>query len=59
MLRIAILFSFLVFSIKAEALIIEAEDASIKTTGGAITGDWNLWTNGTVGEYIKVSTEEI
>ena len=35
-------------------LVIEAEDASIRTAGGIIGGDWCLWSNGTLGEYVEI-----
>lgn len=38
------------------ALKIEAEHATIKTTGGPFHGGWNLYSNGTVGEYIRIQT---
>jgi hypothetical protein len=38
----------------AGGLVIEAENASIKTTGGAIAGGWNLWSNGIVGEDVRI-----
>ena len=38
----------------AGALVIEAEDATIKTAGGAINGGWCLWSNGTLGEYVSI-----
>ena len=40
-------------------LVIEAEDASIKTGGGAISGGWNLYTNGTLGESVRIPAEGI
>ena len=36
------------------ALVIEAEDATIKTAGGLIDGNWCLWSNGTLGESISI-----
>jgi hypothetical protein len=41
---------------EAAALTIKAETASIKTAGGPVAGGWNLYSNGTVGEYIRVKT---
>ena len=37
-----------------EALVIEAEDASIRTAGGIIGGNWCLWSNGTLGESVYI-----
>ena len=42
------------FSVIQEALVIEAEDASIKTAGGLIGGNWCLWSNGTLGESVYI-----
>ncbi|HUT36371.1 MAG TPA: endo-1,4-beta-xylanase [Planctomycetota bacterium] len=44
------------------ALTIEAEQASVRTEGGATPAGWNLWSNGTVGERLrfeKAGTYEI
>jgi hypothetical protein len=35
-------------------VVIEAENASINATGAAIKGGWNLWSNGILGENIKI-----
>jgi GH35 family endo-1,4-beta-xylanase len=43
-------------SSKAFALTVEAENAAIKTCGEPIAGGWNLWSNGTVGEYFRIKT---
>ena len=50
---------FAIYSRIANPLIIEAEDASIKTTGSAISGGWNLYTNGTVGESVRIQAAGI
>ena len=42
------------FSVIQDALLIEAEDASIKTVGGGFNGGWNLWSNGTLGESVAI-----
>jgi hypothetical protein len=36
------------------ALVIEAEDATIRTIGGPTADGWCLWSNGTLGEYISI-----
>ena len=36
------------------SLVIEAEDATIKTAGGLIGGNWCLWSNGTLGESVSI-----
>ena len=41
--------------ISHSALVIEAEDASIRTAGGLIGGNWCLWSNGMLGEYVDIS----
>ena len=43
------------FSVIQDALVIEAEDASIRTAGGIIGGNWCLWSNGTLGELSRYS----
>ena len=44
--------------VQAEAaLVIEAQDAAIRTEGGPNPGGrWNLWTNGPVGQTVRIST---
>jgi len=36
------------------SLVIEAENASIKTAGGIIKGNWCLWSNGILGEDVYI-----
>ena len=38
-------------------LEIEAEDMSIKTTGGPTTGGWNIWSNGNIADDVNFSME--
>ena len=40
------------FSVIQESLVIEAEDASIKTVGGPTIAGWNLWSNGMLGDDV-------
>jgi len=41
-------------SARAE-LVIEAEQAALRTEGGAAgSGEWNLWSNGRVGDYLAI-----
>ena len=42
---------------RAEAeVVIQAEKAAIKTEGGPVAGGWNLWSNGHVGQPIRIAT---
>jgi hypothetical protein len=41
-------------AITSNILVIEAENASIKTAGGTINKGWELWSNGTVGENVRI-----
>ena len=34
--------------------MIEAEDATLRTAGGAIQDGWCLWSNGTLGEKVSI-----
>ena len=45
------------FSLIRGSLVIEAENASIKTAGGAINGGWALWSNGILGENVHIPAE--
>jgi PKD repeat protein len=38
-------------------LEIEAEDMSIKTTGGAVADGWNIWSNGYIADTVDFSTQ--
>ena len=38
----------------AGVLVIEAENASLKTAGGIIDGGWCLWSNGILGEDVYI-----
>ena len=41
---------------RAEAeVVIQAEKAAIKTEGGPVAGGWNLWSNGHVGQAIRIT----
>ena len=40
--------------ISHSALVIEAEDATIKTIGGPTADGWNLWSEGTLGESVSI-----
>jgi len=42
----------------SDTLVIQAQRAAVKTDGGPIPGGWNLWSNGRVGQYIKVARSE-
>ena len=44
----------MVANISYSVLVIDAEDASIKTIGGLTTDGWNLWSNGTLGETVSI-----
>ena len=35
-------------------MVIEAEEASIRTIGGPSGDGWNLWSNGTLGESVAI-----
>ena len=37
-------------------VVIQAEKAAIKTEGGPVAGGWNLWSNGHVGQAIRITT---
>ncbi|MBI2432572.1 MAG: endo-1,4-beta-xylanase [Candidatus Hydrogenedentes bacterium] len=39
------------------ALLVEAENANIRTVGGAQGDVWNLWSNGEVGDYVHFEKE--
>jgi GH35 family endo-1,4-beta-xylanase len=39
----------------SDTLVIPAQQAAVKTDGGPVPGGWNLWSNGRVGQYIKVA----
>jgi GH35 family endo-1,4-beta-xylanase len=39
----------------SETLVIQAQQAAVKTEGGPVPGGWNLWTNGRVGQCTKVA----
>ena len=41
----------------AHALTIEAETARIRTVGAAMEGGWNLFSNGEVGDYVRIREE--
>jgi len=41
----------------AGALTIEAENARIATAGMKMEGGWNLFTNGRVGDYVRIETD--
>jgi hypothetical protein len=41
-------------AVPSNTLVIEAEDASIKTVGGSFKGGWNLWSNGTLSENVHI-----
>ncbi len=53
-ISLALLLCFLLFLSSSFAMTIEAENATIKTAGGTIDGGWNLHSNGTVGEYVRI-----
>ena len=43
-------------AIAQAATVIQAEKAAIRTEGGQIAGGvWNLWSNGRVGEYLRIT----
>jgi hypothetical protein len=42
------------FAPSVTSIVIEAENASIKTAGGIIKGGWNLWSNGILGENVRI-----
>jgi hypothetical protein len=42
------------FKVIQDFLVIEAEDASIKTAGGIVAGNWCLWSEGTLGESVDM-----
>ncbi len=38
------------------ATVIQAEQAAVRTTGGPVCGDfWNLWSNGRVGQHLRLA----
>jgi endo-1,4-beta-xylanase len=44
-------------AVRGQSLVIEAEKASIRTEGGpAAGGGWNLWSNGRVGQPVRIRT---
>ena len=48
-------FSILFIFIKSPyAITIEANNVTYKTSGGPVENGWNLYSNGSIGEYIKV-----
>ncbi len=47
----------LVLAASIDALTIEAETARIRTTGAAMKDGWNLFSNGEVGDYIRIREE--
>jgi len=42
------------FNITQGTLLIEAEDATVKTVGGLRNGGWCLWSNGTLAEEVYI-----
>ncbi len=56
--RFLILFTVFVASAHADALRVDALTARIQTTGGPQGGVWNLWSNGELGEYILVESDD-
>ncbi|MHB8951796.1 MAG: endo-1,4-beta-xylanase [Pirellulaceae bacterium] len=40
----------------AAEVVIQADKAAIKTEGGPVAGGWNLWSNGHVGQAIRITT---
>jgi GH35 family endo-1,4-beta-xylanase len=53
-MRYAILILLLACLLPVEALTITAEEARIKTVGGAKNGEWNIWSNGDWGDYLNL-----
>ncbi len=44
----------MVFAVICLALVLNAEEMGIKTTGGPLKGGgWNIWSNGCVGQWVK------
>ena len=39
----------------SDTLVIPAEQAGVKTVGERVDGGWNLWSNGRVGQRVKIS----
>ncbi len=39
----------------SETLVIPADQAGVKTVGGRVAGGWNLWSDGKVGQRVKIS----
>ncbi len=39
----------------SDSLVIQADKAGVKTVGGPVEGGWNLWSDGRVGQRVKIS----
>ncbi len=39
----------------SDSLVILADKADVKTVGGKVEGGWNLWSDGRVGQRVKIS----
>ena len=39
----------------SSSLVIPAEQAGVRTEGGRVEGGWNLWSDGLVGQRVKIS----
>jgi endo-1,4-beta-xylanase len=39
----------------SSSLVIPAEQAGVRTVGGRVEGGWNLWSDGRVGQRVKIS----
>ncbi len=39
----------------SDSLVILADKAGVKTVGGQVEGGWNLWSDGRVGQRVKIS----
>ncbi len=51
---LAIMVTTSLASQSSDALVIPAEQAGIKTVGGRVEGGWNLWSDGRVGQRLKI-----
>ena len=43
----------------SDTLVIRAEQAAIKTEGGPVEGGWNLWSDGRVGQTVKIPGRDL
>jgi hypothetical protein len=55
-ISLVLLVGLLFYAGSSLAMTTEAENATIKTAGESIDSGWNHWSNGTVGEYIRIKT---